>query len=185
MTREVCEHFNPVDQPCAKCEEKRKSEALFLADELEIPLGTVIQSEVCRRAAKELRRLHAELERCKQVCAATSESWRTDAEKWKAQRDALLEALEDFGMKHYENTGEVLHRDVYESLKSALAEEALQRLTDVSQEIEAALAKPVAPVAWMHVPYPGNGMSPLVSLSQQREPSMYAASVPLYLKEQL
>ena len=93
MTREVCEHFNPVDQPCAKCEEKRKSEALFLADELEIPLGTVIQSEVCHRAAKELRRLHAELERCKQVCAATSESWRIDAEKWKGQRDALLEAL--------------------------------------------------------------------------------------------
>ena len=54
-----------------------------------------------------------------------------------------LEALEDFGMKYYENTGEVLHRDVYESLKSALAEEALQRLTDVSQEIEAALAEPV------------------------------------------
>ena len=93
MNRDVCEHFNPVDQPCAKCEEKRKSEALFLADELEIPLGTVIQSEVRRRAAKELRRLHAELERCKQVCAATSESWRTDAEKWKGQRDALLEAL--------------------------------------------------------------------------------------------
>ena len=97
-----------------------------------------------------------------------------------------LEALEDFGMKHYLQTGEVLHKNVYESLKSALAEEALQRLTDVSQEIEAALAEPVhEPVAWMHVPYPGNGMSPLVSRSEQREPSMYAASVPLYLKEQL
>ena len=93
MNRDVCEHFNPVDMPCAKCEEKRKSEALFLADELEIPLGTVIGSEVHRRAAAELRRLHAELERCKQVCAVTSESWRTDAEKWKVQRDALLEAL--------------------------------------------------------------------------------------------
>ena len=33
-----------------------------------------------------------------------------------------LEALEDFGMKHYENTGEALHRDVYEALKAALAE---------------------------------------------------------------
>jgi hypothetical protein len=33
-----------------------------------------------------------------------------------------LEALENFGMKHYENTGEVLHRDVYEALKAALAE---------------------------------------------------------------
>ena len=68
MNRDVCEHFNPVDLPCAKCQEKRKSEALFLADELEIPLGTVIGSEVQRRAAAELRRLHA-------------------------QRDALLEAL--------------------------------------------------------------------------------------------
>ena len=34
-------------------------EALFLADELEAPLGTVISSEVDRRAAIELRRLHA------------------------------------------------------------------------------------------------------------------------------
>ncbi len=34
-------------------------EALFLADELEAPLGTVISGEVDRRAAAELRRLHA------------------------------------------------------------------------------------------------------------------------------
>ena len=33
-----------------------------------------------------------------------------------------LEALEDLGMKHYESTGEVLHRDVYEALRAALAE---------------------------------------------------------------
>jgi hypothetical protein len=64
-----------------------KPEALFLADELEAPLGTVIGAELYRRAAKELRRLHAELERCKQVCAATAEGWRVE-------RDALLEALE-------------------------------------------------------------------------------------------
>ena len=65
-----------------------KSEALFLADELEAPLGTVIGAELYRRAAKELRRLHAELERCKQVCAATAEGWRVE-------RDALLEALKE------------------------------------------------------------------------------------------
>jgi hypothetical protein len=35
----------------------------------------------------------AELQRCKQVCAATSECWRADAESWKAERDSLLEAL--------------------------------------------------------------------------------------------
>ena len=34
-------------------------EALFLANEIESPLGTVISSEVDRRAAAELRRLHA------------------------------------------------------------------------------------------------------------------------------
>jgi len=35
-----------------------KPEALFLADELEAPLGTVIGAELYRRAAAELRRLH-------------------------------------------------------------------------------------------------------------------------------
>lgn len=54
-----------------------------------------------------------------------------------------LEALENFGMKHYENTGEVLHRDVYEALKEALAEDAMQKFTDVNQELEAELAEPV------------------------------------------
>ena len=50
-----------------------KPEALFLADELEAPLGTVIGAELYRRAAAELRRLHA-------------------------QRDALLEALKSTGL---------------------------------------------------------------------------------------
>ena len=66
--------------------------ALYLADVLE---DAGKPADIAEKAAAELRRLHAELERCKQVCAATSESWRTDAEKWKAQRDALLEALQD------------------------------------------------------------------------------------------
>ena len=35
-----------------------------------------------------------------------------------------LEALEDFGQRYYENTGEVLHRDVYRALRAALAQEA-------------------------------------------------------------
>jgi hypothetical protein len=38
-------------------------EALFLADELEAPLGTVISGEVDKRAAAELRRLQTENER--------------------------------------------------------------------------------------------------------------------------
>ena len=36
--------------------------------------------------AAELSRLHAELERCKQVCAATAEGWRVE-------RDALLKTM--------------------------------------------------------------------------------------------
>jgi len=40
---------------------------------------------------------------------------------------------------------------------------------------------PGEPVAWYHVPYPGNGISPMVSLSQQHEPSLYGAVVPLYI----
>lgn len=66
--------------------------ALFLADILE---DGGKPADIAEKCAAELRRLHAELERCKQVCAATSESWRIDAEKWKGQRDALLEALQD------------------------------------------------------------------------------------------
>ena len=71
-------------------------EALRLADALddEFTQGR-ISNHNGRKAAAELRRLHAELERCKQVCAATAEEWRADAEKWKDQRDALLEALRD------------------------------------------------------------------------------------------
>jgi hypothetical protein len=45
-----------------------KDEALFLADELEGLLGTMISSEVDRRAAAELRRLHAENERLTNLC---------------------------------------------------------------------------------------------------------------------
>jgi hypothetical protein len=52
--------------------------------------------------------------------------------------------------------------------------------------LRAALAEPVQePVAWLHVPYPGNAISPMLSLSKHREPSLYAATVPLYIKEQL
>ena len=42
------------------------------------------------------------------------------------------------------------------------------------------MAEPV-PVAWMHVPYPGSGLRQMVSLIQNREPSLYAATVPLYV----
>lgn len=110
MNRDVCEHFNPVDLPCAKCAEKVKdegegmtqSEALRLADELDHGVGTI--DRVRHEAAAELRRLAGVetqrdalmefakyVERCKAVLNAASEGWRADAERWQAQRDALLE----------------------------------------------------------------------------------------------
>ena len=61
----------------------QQPEALRLADELR---AAPERSRTSFEAAAELRRLHAELERCKQVCAATAEGWRVE-------RDALLEAL--------------------------------------------------------------------------------------------
>lgn len=60
MNRDVCEHFNPVNLPCAKCAEKSKSETLFLIDELQLPLGTVYRSELDRRIITELRRLSSQ-----------------------------------------------------------------------------------------------------------------------------
>lgn len=42
------------------------------------------------------------------------------------------------------------------------------------------MAEPV-PVAWMHVPYPGSGLRQMVSLIRNREPSLYAATVPLFI----
>lgn len=99
MSREVCGIcWCPYDEETGDCAcppPDVAHEALFLAKELESPLGSVISSEVDRRAAKELRRLHAELERCRKACAATSECWRADAERWAAQRYAMLEALKN------------------------------------------------------------------------------------------
>ncbi len=72
-----------------------KPEALFLADELEAPLGTVIGAELYRRAAAELRRLHAENEALRNVAnrgghIAVAMSRIADLE---AQRDVLLIAM--------------------------------------------------------------------------------------------
>jgi hypothetical protein len=56
-------------------------EALFLADELEAPLGTVISGEVDKRAAAELRRLHGENERLRALIRLDNAEWR-DKEIW-------------------------------------------------------------------------------------------------------
>lgn len=101
-------------------------------------------------------------------------------------RTAAQQALEAMESADFDpHSSDAIYKAIT-ALKAALVEDAMQKFTDVSQEIEAALAEPVQePVAWMHVPHPGNGMSPMVSLSKHREPSMYAASVPLFLKEHL
>ena len=119
-----------------------------------------------------------------------------------------LEALEG-GADSWQLVGPAI-----DALRTALVEDALQKFSDVNQELMAALGcehcnqplyaatrcrvcgreTPIIepeikgdnkPVAWLHVPYPGNAISPMLSLSKHREPSMYAASVPLYFKEQL
>ena len=99
MNRDVCEQFIPVDLTCAKCDMKRQSEALFLADELELPLGTVIQSEVLRRAAKELRKSHM-VEQLYTSALDGRNAMHLELHKLnmatsmlRSQRDALLEAL--------------------------------------------------------------------------------------------
>ena len=69
-------------------------EALRLADALRD--GVSYDEE---EIESELRRLHAENQRCRNVCDAISEGWRADAEEWKDQRDALLEA---FSLLHVE-----------------------------------------------------------------------------------
>lgn len=126
-------------------------------------------------------------------------------------RAAAKQALEFLDAEFGWSPGEAPRID---ALRAALVEDALQRFTDVNQELEAALGcnhcnsplyaavkcrvcgreTPIIepeikddnkPVAWMHVPYPGNAISPMLSLSKHREPSIYAASVPLYFKEQL
>ena len=59
--------------------------------------------------AAELRRLHAELERCRQVCAATAEGWRVE-------RAALLEALKN------------IERSTYDTMTATLARVAISKV---------------------------------------------------------
>lgn len=80
-----------------------------------------------------------------------------------------LEALEWFNKYGSEEHGPSL-RGAECSLRAALAEPTVPSDGTDSHQ----------PVAWYHVPYPGNGISPVVSMYQQREPSLYGVVVPLY-----
>jgi hypothetical protein len=85
--------------------------ALWLADWLDVrACGGDNWNAKMNAAAAELRRLHAENQRCRNVCDATSEGWRADAEEWKAQRDALLESLTELVGKNERFTGGVWDR---------------------------------------------------------------------------
>ena len=64
--------------------------ALRLARQLEACGWDGAAPQLIADAAVELRLLHAETQRCRNVCDATAEGWRTDAEEWKAERAALL-----------------------------------------------------------------------------------------------
>jgi len=46
-----------------------------------------------------------------------------------------LEALEDLGMKHLENTGEVLYKETFTAIKEALANEALEKKAENAREL--------------------------------------------------
>ena len=67
--------------------------ALYLADILE---DAGKPADIAESAAAELRRLHAENQRCRDVCAATAEGWRVE-------RDALLEALKNIDKEFRKN----------------------------------------------------------------------------------
>ena len=87
-------------------------------------------------------------------------------------REAATQALEalEGGADSWERVGPAI-----DALRAALVEDAMQKFTDVSQEIEAALAEPVQkPVAW----YCKEGLKRGVSLKQE-SPEW----IPLYTKE--
>ena len=82
--------------------------ALYLADVLEHKAINENGTALELAAAAELRRLHAEIEQCKQVCAATAEGWRVE-------RGSLLEALKN------------IERSTYDAGTAALARVAISK----------------------------------------------------------
>ena len=121
---------------------EEKALALFLADELEAPLGTVISSEVDRRAAAELRRLHAENERLTTLLADVGQVEAELAEKsdevhrLHAENAELLEALKkrDSVEQHLNSEIENHSAAVYEATK--LLSEARERRDELLEALE-------------------------------------------------
>jgi hypothetical protein len=84
MNRDVCEHFNPVDLPCDKCEPT----ALRLADECDEGMVDFGQ------AATELRRLHE----ANEAFGKRQEWWNERMFVLEQQRDALITALHNISL---------------------------------------------------------------------------------------
>jgi hypothetical protein len=68
-------------------------------------------------------------------------------------REAAQQALEamDKATRYMSDSDYRNLNEAITALRAALAEEALQRLSDANQEIEAALEQPVQPVAWCDI----------------------------------
>ena len=82
--------------------------ALYLADVLENKSINDSGTALELAAAAELRRLHEENQRCKQVCAVTAEWWRVE-------RDALLGVLKN------------IERSTYDTMTATLARAAIAK----------------------------------------------------------
>jgi len=97
-----------------------------------------------------------------------------------------LEALEDLGMKHFDNTGEVLYKETFTAIKEALANEALEKKAENARELGLNYEpEPMTETmrqmlevqgqygnwnydSYMHGLY--NGMEYMVALAEKREP---------------
>ena len=90
-------------------------------------------------------------------------------------REAAQQALEalEGGADSWERVGPAI-----DALKEALVEDAMQKFTDVNQELEAALAEPVQePVAWIDDSGHPKHLSHLQSATERR---LYGPLRPLY-----
>jgi hypothetical protein len=97
----MAEEISPLENHGWWMERLRKDakanrpEALLLADELEAPLGTVISGEVDRRAAIELRRLHAEVNELKRTLALQQKSYEREIQiEVEAEREACAKVCD-------------------------------------------------------------------------------------------
>jgi hypothetical protein len=92
-------------------------------------------------------------------------------------RDAARQALNSLrGYRREINCEQAC--DAERALEAALTEDALQRLTDANQEIEAALEQPEEPLAWLESPYGSIRMN--TTMRFQFPPQSLKWKIPLY-----